>query len=108
MSRFTRREFIGAAAVGATALMARPSTMLGAARKKLPIGVQLYSVRGDFTKDVPGVLAGIKKIGYDGVEFAGYASYGSNASGLPQERGRFQQDDRQRQTHHRQREWPDG
>jgi sugar phosphate isomerase/epimerase len=82
MSRFTRREFIGAAAVGATALMARPSTMLGAARKKLPIGVQLYSVRGDFTKDVPGVLAGIKKIGYDGVEFAGYASYGSNASGL--------------------------
>ena len=25
-----------------------PSTMLGAARKKLPIGVQLYSVRNDF------------------------------------------------------------
>jgi sugar phosphate isomerase/epimerase len=82
MSRFTRREFIGAATVGAAALMAGPSSILGAARKKLPIGVQLYSVRGDFTKDVPGVLAGIKKIGYEGVEFAGYASYGSDASGL--------------------------
>jgi sugar phosphate isomerase/epimerase len=82
MSRFTRREFLGAAAVGATALMAGPSTMFGAARKKLPIGVQLYSVRTDFTKDVPGVLAGVKKIGYDGVEFAGYANYGTNASGL--------------------------
>ena len=42
--------------------------------KKCPIGVQLYSVRNDFNKDVPGTLAGIKKIGYDGVEFAGYAN----------------------------------
>jgi len=82
MAQFTRREFIGAATVGAAALMATPSPILGAERKKLPIGVQLYSVRNDFPKDVPGVLAGIKKIGYEGVEFAGYANYGNNASGL--------------------------
>ena len=74
MSQFTRREFIGAAAAGAAALMAGPSSLLGAAYKKLPIGVQLYSVRSDFNRDVPGTLAGIKKIGYDGVEFAGYAN----------------------------------
>lgn len=75
MSQFTRREFIGAATAGAAALMTSPSSLLAAAAyKKLPIGVQLYSVRNDFNKDVPGVLAGIKKIGYDGVEFAGYAS----------------------------------
>ena len=82
MSQFTRREFIGTAAAGAAALMAGPSSLLAAGYKKLPIGVQLYSVRSDFNKDVPGVLAGIKKIGYEGVEFAGYANYGTNASGL--------------------------
>jgi sugar phosphate isomerase/epimerase len=81
MIPLTRRQFIGVATVGTAALMAGPSAF-GAARKKLPIGVQLYSVRNDFPKDVPGVLAGIKKIGYEGVEFAGYANYGNNASGL--------------------------
>jgi sugar phosphate isomerase/epimerase len=73
MSQFTRREFIGTATAGAAALMTTPSSLLAAAYKKLPIGVQLYSVRNDFNRDVPGTLAGIKKIGYDGVEFAGYA-----------------------------------
>ena len=82
MSRLTRREFIGAATVGAAALVAGPSSILAAARKKLPVGVQLYSVRNDFQKDIPGVLAGIKKIGYEGVEFAGYFSYANNAAGL--------------------------
>ena len=82
MSQFTRREFIGTVTAGAAALAVAPSSVLGATRKKLPIGVQLYSVRGDFSKDVPGVLAGIRKIGYDGVEFAGYANYGGNADGL--------------------------
>jgi len=81
MLPLTRRQFIGAATVGAAALAAGPSA-LGAARKKLPIGVQLYSVRNDFQKDIPGVLAGIKKIGYEGVEFAGYFSYANNAAGL--------------------------
>jgi sugar phosphate isomerase/epimerase len=82
MSRLTRREFISAATIAAAALAAAPSCTLVAPRKKRQIGVQLYSVRNDFGKDVPGVLAGIKKIGYQGVEFAGYANYGSNAAGL--------------------------
>jgi sugar phosphate isomerase/epimerase len=73
MSQFTRREFIGAAAAGAAALMTTPASLFAAGYKKCPIGVQLYSVRNDFNKDVPGTLAAIKKIGYDGVEFAGYA-----------------------------------
>jgi len=36
------------------------------------IGVQLYSVREDCAKDFPGALARVAKMGYDGVEFAGY------------------------------------
>ena len=37
----------------------------------LPIAVQLYSVRGDVRGDFRGTLEKIKKMGYDGVEFAG-------------------------------------
>jgi sugar phosphate isomerase/epimerase len=74
MSPMTRREFIGSATLAAAALTAAPSSLLAAATyKKCPTGVQLYSVSSDFTKDVPGTLAAIKKLGYDGVEFAGYA-----------------------------------
>ena len=39
---------------------------------KIPIGVQLYSVREDCARDLPGTLEAIAKMGYDGVEFAGY------------------------------------
>lgn len=42
---------------------------------QLPIGVQLYSVRQDAQNDLPGVLEAIGKMGYDGVEFAGYYGY---------------------------------
>ena len=38
----------------------------------IPVGVQLYSVREQAAKDLPGVLTEIKKMGYDAVEFAGY------------------------------------
>ncbi len=37
----------------------------------LPIAVQVYSVRGDAAEDLRGTLEKIKKMGYDGVEFAG-------------------------------------
>ncbi len=40
--------------------------------KKIPIGVQLYSIREDCAKDLPGSLAKVAKIGYHGVEWAGY------------------------------------
>jgi sugar phosphate isomerase/epimerase len=39
---------------------------------RIPIGVQLYSVRHDCEKDLPGTLAALSKMGYQGVEFAGY------------------------------------
>ncbi len=45
---------------------------------QLPIGVQLYSVRQDAQNDLPGVLEAIGKMGYDGVEFAGYYGYGAD------------------------------
>jgi sugar phosphate isomerase/epimerase len=40
--------------------------------KKIPIGVQLYSVREKAVDNLPDVLDEIAKMGYQGVEFAGY------------------------------------
>ena len=39
---------------------------------RIPIALQLYSVRKDCQRDLPGVLAAVAKMGYEGVEFAGY------------------------------------
>ena len=47
---------------------------------QIPIGLQLYSVREDCTKDLPGVLKAVAGMGYAGVEFAGY--YGRTAPEL--------------------------
>lgn len=41
----------------------------------LPIGIQLYSVRDEAAADLRGTLERIKKMGYDGVEFAGLYGY---------------------------------
>lgn len=38
----------------------------------IPVGLQLYSVRTECQKDLPHVFEAVKKMGYDGVEFAGY------------------------------------
>ena len=41
--------------------------------KKYPIGLELYSVRGELARDLPGTLREVAKIGYEAVEF--YAPY---------------------------------
>ena len=39
---------------------------------RIPIALQLYSVRENCAADLPGTLAAVAKMGYEGVEFAGY------------------------------------
>jgi len=41
---------------------------------KIPIALQLYSVREDCASNLPGTLKAVAKMGYEGVEFAGYHS----------------------------------
>jgi sugar phosphate isomerase/epimerase len=74
----SRRGFLGAAA-GATAVIlgARGG---GEERKKIPIALELYSVRDHCAKDLPKTLAQVAKMGYQGVEFAGY--HGKDAKEL--------------------------
>lgn len=74
----SRREFLavgGAVVLGARALAAEAE-----AAKKVPIGLQLYTLRAEAGKDLPGTLAAVAKAGYKGVEFAGY--YGRKAEEL--------------------------
>lgn len=93
MNRFqkkglSRRDFLKAAAVGAGAGLAgldgfgALAPQVVAAKKKIPVGVQLYSVREQAAKDLPAVLEAIGKMGYKGVEFAGYYGWESKPKEL--------------------------
>ncbi len=42
---------------------------------KIPVGLQLYSVRDECAKNLPYVLESVAKMGYEGVEFAGYYNH---------------------------------
>ncbi|MEP6756069.1 MAG: sugar phosphate isomerase/epimerase [Chthonomonadales bacterium] len=70
-SSISRRSFLmmsGAAAVAsAMPVEAEP------AYKKLPIGLELYSVRNDLAKDLMGTVRAVAKLGYEVVEF--YSPY---------------------------------
>src|SRR5215469_3638275 len=70
----TRREFLsGAAAVSIAAGMgARAQT------KKLNIGLELYSLRDDAKRDLPGTLAKARAMGFDHIE-TGADFYGRTA-----------------------------
>jgi len=66
-----RREFLSG--LGAAVLAARASALERWRFDRLgKIGIQLYTVRRDFAKDVDGTLAKLAAIGYREVEFAGY------------------------------------
>ena len=68
----SRRTFIksGAVALAATALL--PESVFAAKKRKGIIGVQLYSVRDDMTKNPLGSLTQVAKMGYKYVEHANY------------------------------------
>ncbi len=70
----SRRQFIQASLglAAGCALCPAMAAEVTAAKKKIPIALQLYSVRGDFERDVPGTLKAVGKLGYKAVEFWGY------------------------------------
>ena len=68
-----RREFLGTVAAASAALAAGiPQLAQAAQHGKIPVGLELYSLREQCKTDLPGMLAAVSKIGYKGVEFAGY------------------------------------
>ncbi|GAB4522300.1 MAG: sugar phosphate isomerase/epimerase [Anaerolineae bacterium] len=45
---------------------------------RIPIALQLYSVREDCARDLAGTLEAVARMGYEGVEFAGYHGYSAS------------------------------
>src|SRR5262245_6743828 len=64
---FSRRQFMAMAAAVPCAALDR------SAAKNVPVGLELYSVRTELAKDLPGTVAAVAKLGYEVVEF--YAPY---------------------------------
>jgi len=46
---------------------------------RIPIALQLYSIRTDCAENLPATLEAVAKMGYEGVEFAGYYGYDAPA-----------------------------
>jgi sugar phosphate isomerase/epimerase len=81
-SSLSRRTFLAVsgalpaamvAHVSVTGSAAEPATPEPAAAKKRPIGLELYSVRGELDRDLPNTLKTVAKLGYEVVEF--YSPY---------------------------------
>ncbi len=70
MNRIVRMA-IGVAAVSLVVVPASGSGPLGTATFKGPVGLQLYSLRDQFAKDVPGTLDQVHTFGIQYVELAG-------------------------------------
>src|ERR1051325_11000931 len=70
----TRRHFIQSS-FGCTLGMTLGRTISVAASQTsaIPLAFQLYTVRGEFSRDVPGTLKKLAEMGYKAVEFWGYA-----------------------------------
>jgi sugar phosphate isomerase/epimerase len=49
--------------------MAAAPLLSGADTKKLPVGLEMFSVRGELKKDLPATVAAVAKMGYQCVEF---------------------------------------
>ncbi len=73
-SNLDRRRFIKltAASLG-TASLGLSGCVAGKAKHaKIPVGLELYSVRNECKADFPRTMAAVAQMGYKGVEFAGY------------------------------------
>lgn len=71
--RTTRRSFIKAGAMAAVGIaVLNKTSFAAAAKKKVKIGMQLYSVRDAMMKDPLGTMKKLAEIGYQNVEHANY------------------------------------
>ena len=67
-NEISRRKFLQTAAVAPFAASA-----VAAMQKSVPVGLELYSVRTELMKDLPGTVTAVAKLGYQVVEF--YSPY---------------------------------
>ncbi|MDQ3011382.1 MAG: sugar phosphate isomerase/epimerase [Acidobacteriota bacterium] len=71
---FSRRSFLTLAGAASASLVSGAlGTIPTFAAKRLPIGIELYAVRDELTKDLMGTVRAVAKMGYEVVEF--YSPY---------------------------------
>ena len=78
----SRRNLLKWSAAAGAAALVSPGSLLAQDKKRIPIGLQLYSVRDVAGKDFDGALKQVAEMGFEGVEFAGYGKYGKDPEGL--------------------------
>src|SRR5262245_2620192 len=66
LESLTRRSFLALAT-------AAPFAFSAQTRKRIPVGLELYSVRDELAKDLMGTVRAVAKLGYEVVEF--YSPY---------------------------------
>lgn len=81
-SQHSRRDVLRLATVAATALALPSLSSAKADAKKIPIGLELYTVRNELPKDFTGTIQAVGKMGYEGVEFAGYYGWDNKPTEL--------------------------
>jgi sugar phosphate isomerase/epimerase len=67
----SRRDILKWTAAAGAAALVRPSALVAQDKKKIPVALQLYSVRDVLGKDFEGTLKKVAELGFEGVEFAG-------------------------------------
>jgi sugar phosphate isomerase/epimerase len=82
----SRRQFVKSSVLATAAFALRPGLNVeaGLAYQGIPISLQLYSIRDFCGKDFDAALAEVAKMGFAGVEFAGYHTYQGKAKELRQ------------------------
>ncbi|HYW47935.1 MAG TPA: sugar phosphate isomerase/epimerase family protein [Bryobacteraceae bacterium] len=68
-SSLSRRSFLAIAAAAPPLVSATPQRPSTAGRRRIPVGLELYSVRDELAKDLNGTVTAVAKMGYEVVEF---------------------------------------
>ncbi|QOV88563.1 sugar phosphate isomerase/epimerase family protein [Humisphaera borealis] len=76
----SRRDILRRSAFAATGLalagvLPSLASAADAPKKKIPIALELYSLRNELKTDFNGVIQQVGKMGYEGIEFAGYYAW---------------------------------
>lgn len=79
LKSLTRRDALKGIAASLAALGLAGRAQEG---RRIPVALQLYSVRDLCAKDFDGTLAEVARLGFRGVEFGGFYNYGKDAAGL--------------------------
>ena len=79
----SRRRLLTLGGAGLAAAGLAPSVFATTqSKKRITLGIQLWSIRNDVSRDIDGALKWCADNGFEGVEFAGYKKYDKDPKGL--------------------------